>query len=634
MRAGGTGEVVMRVRNIMVAMVLAITVLPAVPALGQTADQTFTVTGSGWGHMVGLSQYGARAMAAAGNTATQITGFYYANTTVQSLQSVIPADNFMVSDPDPLWIGLLQNRTSFSFRVDGLGAAGLCKANDGEGTCPTQFAQPGEGWEFRALGGGTCQFFRAGIAVGNPGTCQAAITWDFAAGTKIFAFDSGRTYARGAIRIRPVGEGFHVVLEIGIDDYLYGLGEMPSHWPNEALRAQAIAARTYGVRQALRYGSAEALDPARRVACWCHLFSTVVDQAYVGWSKEAEQFGANWVSAVQTTAGQVVTHPQAPDYSIIVAYYASSTGGHTDSNVEGLGHATPLPYLVPTPDPWSIAAAAQNPFASWTSTFTGAQIATAVGLTTVTGVQVTGRNSSGTVSQVTIAGTLDGQEKVITTGGRSFRTALGMRSTMFNVTGGSGVGTAACDGTAPSAGFSDVEASSPHLDDINCIAALKITSGTGPGVYSPTAPVTRWQMAIFLARTAAALGVVLPAGASQGFVDLDGLSVETVTAINQIRQLGITTGTTATTFDPYGVVNRWQMALFLTRLHPIAGGTLPAGADRGFTDLAGLSSEAVTAVNQLAELGITLGTGPGTYSPSNPVARDQMASFLARLIRI
>ena len=141
-------------------------------------------------------------------------------------------------------------------------------------------------------------------------------------------------------------------------------------------------------------------------------------------------------------------------------------------------------------------------------------------------------------------------------------------------------------------------------------------------------------MAIFLARTAAALGVVLPSGESQGFEDLGGISTEAITAINQIRQLGITTGTSPTTFDPNGVVNRWQMALFLARLHPIVGGILPAGADHGFTDLAGVSAEAVTAINQLAELGITLGTAPGSYSPTNPVVREQMASFLARLIRL
>ena len=146
-------------------------------------------------------------------------------------------------------------------------AAPVC-ARPTTARAPAQPSSPSRGrhgssapWE-----AGNCQFFRAGVAVGNPGTCQAAITWDFAAGTKIFAVDNGRTYARGAIRIRPVGEGFHVVLEIGIDDYLYGLGEMPSHWPNEALHAQAIAARTYGVRQAIRYGPADALDAARRVS--------------------------------------------------------------------------------------------------------------------------------------------------------------------------------------------------------------------------------------------------------------------------------------------------------------------------------------------------------------------------------
>ncbi len=369
----------MRLRYKILTLTLAIALLPVIPAVAQTTDPTFTFTGSGWGHMVGMSQYGARAMAEGGSTAGQITAFYYANTTIQSIPSVVPAANFIVSDPDPLWIGFLQNRTSFNFRVDGIGSAGLCKANDGEGTCPTQMALPGEAWEFRALGGGACQFFKAGAAVGNPGTCQAAITWDFSAGTRIFAADNGRTYARGAIRIRPAGNGFHVVLEIGIEDYIYGLGEMPSDWHAQALQAQAIAARTYGVRQAIRYGPAENFDVARRSACWCHLFSSVVDQAYIGWAKEADQFGQNWVAAVQATAGQVVTHPQAPEYSIIVAYYASSTGGHTDSNVEGLGHTTPLPYLVPAPDPWSIAPAAQNPFASWTRTFTGSQIATAVG---------------------------------------------------------------------------------------------------------------------------------------------------------------------------------------------------------------------------------------------------------------
>lgn len=613
------------------AMFLLGTLVPMAPAIAQTTDSTFTVTGSGWGHMVGMSQYGARALATVGRTPSEITGFYYAGTTVQQMTSVI--SNFMTTDPDPLWIGLMQNRANFIFRVDGPGPVGTCKANDGEGECPTQMAQSGQIWEFRALGGGQCQFFNGGVAIGNPGTCRGALTWDFASGTRIFSPDNGRTYARGIIRFRPAGTGFHVVLEIGMDEYLYGLGEMPSDWPTAALQAQAIAARTYALRQALVYGPEESFSVSRQSFCWCQLVSTVADQAYVGWSKEAELGGANWVNGVASTTGQVITHPQAPESGVIIAYYASSTGGHTDSNVEGLGHTTPLPYLVPTPDPWSVSPEAANPFAHWTRTITGSEVAIAYGLDSVTGAAVTKRNLSGTVAEVTIVGTLDGQMKTITTGGRTFRNAFQMRSTAYSISGGSGIGTAICDGQAPATNFTDVGAGGVHTNDINCLAALQITTGTSATTYSPLQAVSRWQMAIFLVRTATALGMAVPAPVPQGFGDLGGLGQQAVDAINQVKQLAITAGTSATTYGPHDNVSRWQMALFLTRLYTAAGANLPAGGS-GFSDLAGLSPEAVTAINQLAALGISTGTGGGNFSPTSTVTREQMASFLARLIRL
>ncbi|MGH8924585.1 MAG: SpoIID/LytB domain-containing protein, partial [Acidimicrobiia bacterium] len=536
-------------------------------------------------------------------------------------------------DPDPLWIGLMQNRSNFIFRVDGAGPVGTCKANDGEGECPTQMALSGQTWEFLALGGGQCQFFNGGVAVGNPGSCRGALTWDFASGTQVFSPDNGRTYARGIIRFRPAGTGFHVVLEIGMDEYLYGLGEMPSDWPQAALQAQAIAARTYALRQALVYGPEEILSASRQAFCWCQLVSTVADQAYVGWSKEAEVGGSNWVNGVASTSGQVVTHPQAPESGVIIAYYASSTGGHTDSNVEGLGHATPLPYLVPTPDPWSVSAEAANPFATWTRTLTGGEIATAYGLETVTGAAVTKRNISGTVAEVTIVGTLAGQTKTITTGGRTFRNAFAMRSTAYSISGGAGIGTAICDGEAPATNFTDVGAGGTHTNDINCLAALQITTGTSATTYSPLQTVSRWQMAIFLVRTATALGMAAPAPLPQGFVDIGDLGQEAIDAINQVKQLGITAGTSPTTYGPNEGVSRWQMALFLTRLYTAAGASLPAGGS-GFSDLSGLSPEAVTAINQLAALQISTGTGGGNFSPASVVTREQMASFLARLIRL
>jgi len=194
--------------------------------------------------------------------------------------------------------------------------------------------------------------------------------------------------------------------------------------------------------------------------------------------------------------------------------------------------------------------------------------------------------------------------------------------------------TAACPATTPSAGFTDIGGlSADAVDSINCIAFYNITKGTSATTYSPAANVARWQMALFLTRQAKAHGVTLPSGADQGFTDLAGLSAEATTAVNQLKQLAITTGTTATTYDPFGSVSRWQMALFITRLVTAAGITLPSGADQGFTDLAGLSAAAVTAVNQLKQLAISTGTSATTFDPFANVSRWQMALFLARTLQ-
>ena len=126
---------------------------------------------------------------------------------------------------------------------------------------------------------------------------------------------------------------------------------MPSFWHPEALQAQAIAGRTYGVRQALKYGSQATFSSTRKGQCWCHLYDTTADQAYVGWLKENEPDDIPWKAAVDATAGLLVTHPQAPESTVTIAYYSSSSGGHTNSNVDGFGHSTLLPYLPGTDDP-------------------------------------------------------------------------------------------------------------------------------------------------------------------------------------------------------------------------------------------------------------------------------------------
>jgi hypothetical protein len=118
---------------------------------------------------------------------------------------------------------------------------------------------------------------------------------------------------------------------------------------------------------------------------------------------------------------------------------------------------------------------------------------------------------------------------------------------------------------------------------------------------------------------------------SAGYRDLAGLSSEAVEAINCITYYRIAEGATSTRFDPGLLVPRWQMALFLIRAADDLGIPLPSGSDQGFTDLSGVSIAARTAINQLAQLGVTKGTGPRAFAPYDPVPRWQMALFLTRL---
>jgi hypothetical protein len=114
------------------------------------------------------------------------------------------------------------------------------------------------------------------------------------------------------------------------------------------------------------------------------------------------------------------------------------------------------------------------------------------------------------------------------------------------------------------------------------------------------------------------------------FVDTG--SLEAAESIGAISQMDVTRGVGNDRFDPFGAVPRWQMALFLTRTYQAAGNELPAATHQGFSDIADETPEAQAAINQLAALGVTRGTGPGTFSPDLAVTREQMASFVARLL--
>ncbi|MEX1133643.1 MAG: SpoIID/LytB domain-containing protein, partial [Acidimicrobiia bacterium] len=388
------------------------------------ADTEVTVSGGGWGHGIGMSQYGAKNLAESGMSATEIIQYFYTGVAIESVGT-----NGLTGHADPLWIGLLQDKSIIHFTPVG-GSANLCLGADCSLTAPA-----GEEWSIRWVSGetGKCQFYDAsGVAVGAKGDCEGSLTWTGQPSVGVYLPGTGNTYGRGEILIKPALAGrFNMVVELGLEEYLYGLAEMPSSWHTQALGAQAIAGRTYALYKAWVWRALET-NQARMEGCSCHLYATTSDQKYVGMSKETEvvdgvDYGAKWVAAVDATSGQAATHASSSGRAI-QAYYFSSSGGATENNEDAWG-GSPLPYLRSVPDPgaWDF----------WTKSFTPSTFASLLGFVTVDQVKILGTYDSGapTGLQVTGTGSSGAKSEVLT--GNQFRTKLTLKS--HYVTGVSGV---------------------------------------------------------------------------------------------------------------------------------------------------------------------------------------------------
>ena len=172
--------------------------------------------------------------------------------------------------------------------------------------------------------------------------------------------------------------------------------------------------------------------------------------------------------------------------------------------------------------------------------------------------------------------------------------------------------------SAATSPFTDI-ATSSFRADIEWLYAEGVTKGCTPTLYCPAAPVTRAQMASFLARMFA-----LPATVNDYFIDDETSTHED--NINRLAASGITTGCTPTLYCPKAPVTRAQMASFIAR-----AADLTVGAGRNyFYDDNGNTHEAN--IDRSAAAGITSGCGQWVYCPSGSVTRGQMAAFLHRIV--
>jgi hypothetical protein len=190
-----------------------------------------------------------------------------------------------------------------------------------------------------------------------------------------------------------------------------------------------------------------------------------------------------------------------------------------------------------------------------------------------------------------------------------------------------------CD-KAPQAPYTDRNLFDVHASAIDCITAYGMAEGFTDGTYGPTVPVSRAQMASFIARLLVKAGVTLPSNPPDAFPGDNGGVHEL--AINQLAALGgildDTTGQSPPNFNVSDPMRRDNMAQLLFNSYKvIVGAALPAGPD-AFTDDTGNPNEA--AIDALAQAGVVQGTGGGLYDPSGSVSRGQMASFFVRLMQL
>jgi SpoIID/LytB domain protein len=345
-----------------------------------------------------MSQWGARGLAAAGFTAADILSHYYQGTLLQS-RAVVNDVRVLAADSSTVT----------------LAAAGVTILS-GPGWSSTLTA----GQQVAASPSAAGLVVSGAVSVVSPGP----VTVSLSTTAPVRLSPPGYRYARGVLTVSSGGSGVRAVVSgLTMQQYLYGLGEVPSSWPTEALRAQAIAGRTYAER---------ILERTNRYASDFDLYGSVFHQAYIGWDKEAGVSGPLWQRAVDDTDLLTVTYQSTP----IEALFSASSGGYTENSE--MVFPTARPYLRGVADPADLTG--NNPNASWSVPVSPAQLGAWFSLPPVSSVVVSGAAGvSGRTDKATV--TLQAGSSVVKVSGTQFRSTLNahlanapVRSTKYTVT--------------------------------------------------------------------------------------------------------------------------------------------------------------------------------------------------------
>jgi stage II sporulation protein D len=357
---------------------LVVAVVVCATAGTARAGTTLIVSGHGWGHGVGMSQWGAYGYALHGWKYRRILAHYYPGTKMSRVGELrvrvllaqgVPSVTVGCATPMTVTDGRRLTRT-LPAGTYGIGPKLVLPVR-----------KKGPGLSFGRLALFDCP--------------RAPLTFD------------GRAY-HGTLAVRGGGGGVSVVNGVTLDTYLRGVvpSESPSRWPLAALEAQAVAARSYAVSEL-------------RPSSWYDLVPTTSDQVYGGVAAEKPRSD----HAVYATLGQVLTW----DGQVARTYYSSSSGGRTEAVQDAWPGSAPIPYLRSVPDPYDT----YSPHHDWGPFgFSGPRLAARLGLGSAVDSVETQRDDSWRTHSVLFH---LASGAVVSRSGAAVARALHLMSTWFSI---------------------------------------------------------------------------------------------------------------------------------------------------------------------------------------------------------
>jgi stage II sporulation protein D len=347
-------------------LVTALLTMPVATADGATR---WVVKGGGWGHGIGMSQYGAYGQARAGRGYRKILYHYYTGTRI--------------------------GHASGSVRIlllASVGSSSFSGATDVDGRTVRARATH----VVTRSGGKVVVRTARGKRVARGSVVRVASSRDAVT-------VAGKGVYRDEIEYRPgLSGGVTAINVVELEKYVRGVvpRESPSSWPLDALKAQAVAARSYALS-------------TKHAGVFDH-YDTASSQVYGGRSAEAPSSDL----AVAETSGEVLRYRGA----IAKTYFHSTSGGYTENNenVFTCTGCAPIPYLRGVPDPWD----KWSPYHHWSLSYTGKSLGTALGVGRLRSVNVTKQGVSGRIVWATIRG---GAGSVVLHGWNGIKARLGLR---------------------------------------------------------------------------------------------------------------------------------------------------------------------------------------------------------------